>query len=93
MLFFQQDNAPAKNCKNNQPSSGLRTSPSGSCFGLGQSPDLKNELGDIFQLLMNCLKPFILRGTTLTLLPVKSCLQVFPCYFIYTVFLQFMLIS
>jgi len=29
-----------------------------------------------FQLLMNFLKPLTLSGTTLTLLPVKSCLQV-----------------
>jgi len=38
-----------------------------------QSPDL--ELGDIFQQL-NCLKPLTESGTTLTRLPVKSCLQV-----------------
>jgi len=62
-----------------QPRSGFRTSPSGSCFD-----QVSNEL------LMNCLKPLKLSGTTLTLLLVKSCLQVrkgysMLSYFIYSI--------
>jgi len=52
-----------------------------------------NPSGPCFGL-VRVLNPIFLSGATLTLLPVKSCLQVgVSIYFTYTVFVQFILIS
>jgi len=60
MLFFNKTTLLSK--LQGQPRSDLRTSPSGLCFSL-----IRVQI---------CLKKLTLSETTLTLFPVKSCLQV-----------------